>query len=31
MRALCPDLGWLEGATPGIDRFARAARLVPKH
>jgi hypothetical protein len=30
MRALCPDLGWLEGATPAIDRFARAARLVPK-
>jgi hypothetical protein len=30
MRAMCPDLGWLEGAAPAIDRFARAARLVPK-
>lgn len=26
----CPDLGWLQGAMPGIDEFARALRIVPK-
>lgn len=30
MRAMCPDLGWLQGAMPGIDEFARALRIVPK-
>jgi hypothetical protein len=30
LRALCADLGWLQGAMPGIDEFARALRLVPR-
>lgn len=29
-KAMCPDLGWLQGAMPGIDEFARALRMVPK-
>jgi hypothetical protein len=31
LRALCPDLGWLQGSMHGIDEFARALRIVPRH
>jgi hypothetical protein len=31
LKAMCPDLGWLQGAMPGIDEFARALRIVPRH
>jgi hypothetical protein len=31
LRAFCADLGWLQGAMPGIDEFARALRIVPRH
>lgn len=30
IKAMCPDLGWLQGAMSGIDEFARALRVVPK-
>jgi len=30
LQTMCPDLGWLQGAMPGIDEFARAIRIVPK-
>jgi hypothetical protein len=31
LRAFCADLGWLQGAMPGIDEFARALQVVPRH
>jgi hypothetical protein len=30
LRVFCPDLDWLRTATPGIDEFARALRIVPR-
>jgi hypothetical protein len=30
LKTMCTDLGWLQGAMPGIEEFARAIRIVPK-
>jgi hypothetical protein len=30
LKAMCPDLGWLQGAMPHIDEFVRAISIVPK-
>jgi hypothetical protein len=30
LQTMCPDLGWLQAAMPGIEEFARAIRIVPK-
>ena len=30
LKAICPDLGWLQGAMPHIDEFVRAISIVPK-
>lgn len=30
LKTMCTDLGWLQGAMPGIEEFARAIRLVPR-
>jgi hypothetical protein len=31
LKTMCTDLGWLQGAMPGIEEFARAIRIVPRH
>ena len=30
LKAMCSDLGWLQGAMPNIDEFVRAISIVPK-
>jgi hypothetical protein len=30
LKAMCPDLGWLQGAMPHIDEFVRAISIVPR-
>jgi hypothetical protein len=30
LKAMCPDLGWLQAAMPHIDEFVRAISIVPK-
>jgi hypothetical protein len=30
LKAMCPDLGWLQGAMPHIDEFVRAISIIPK-
>jgi hypothetical protein len=30
LKTMCTDLGWLQGAMPGIEEFARAIRIVPR-